>query len=80
MTEPLPLTNDEKAIVKEYLQTCKDFHEAKYDGDPFDSIEITSYLCYCHSIKRKMKELYVKVPQIMKDKKLVPLPEYPYWL
>ena len=77
-TQVIPLTDAEKAIVKEYIQTFNEFMR-DYDDNPYDGFKISEYLCYCSHLKDHMARLYVQIPQIVKDEKLVPKPEYPYW-
>ena len=77
--QPLDLTSDEKMIIKEYLSIFKSFIEYDYDDDIFDVIKRAEYIGHCQYLNNKMTELYNKIPQIVKDEKLIPKPNYPYY-
>ena len=76
--QPLDLTVDEKKIIKEYLKAFHAWNDLKYDDDVFDAFKRAEYLCMCDSMKSEFIELYAKIPQIVKDEYLIPLPEYPH--
>ena len=77
--QPLDLTKEEKDNIVNYIKTFNDFMGYNYEDDPFDPMKRTEYMCLCGSMKDQMKNLYSKIPQIVKDEKLVPKPEHPYY-
>jgi hypothetical protein len=78
--EPLPLSLNEKKLIKEYLSTFVSFIDVGLQQHELgDASKLTDILGYIRRLKDHMKDLYADIPQIVKDENLVPRPEYPHW-
>lgn len=77
--KPLDLTVEQKQVITEYLKTFNTFMNFQYEDDPFDVIKRAEYAVHCNIMKQHMKDMYVKIPQIVKNEKLVPKSNYPYF-
>ncbi len=75
---PLSLTREEKALVREYIDTFNAWDNLSYEDDPLDAFKISEYLCMCDSLRTRFTELYKRLPQVVKDEHLVPRPEHPH--
>ena len=74
--EPLPLTSDERDVIREYLRYYSAFTKFAYDDDPLDAFKITEYMCQCRSMRDHLSKLYTQIPQIVKDEQLIPTPSW----
>jgi len=67
--QPLPLTPEEKAVIKDYIQTYNHFQNVGMDSHEYGDAEKL-----IDSLKSRLLRLYKDIPQIVKDEQLIPPP------
>lgn len=77
--QPIPFSPEEKENIVRYIRLFNSFMNERYEDDPFDPMKRAEYMIFCSSTRSMLKSMYEKIPQIVKDEKLVPRPEHPYY-